>query len=1125
MKRIKLLIYFSYFFCLSSIAHTYAANISNIIKDHSFCPAPVINTFSPASGPENTLITINGSNFNTAASVFIDGISASFSIVDDNQITAIVPAGTADSSNISIVSSGGCTGIAATEFTVLTSDCNTADIYISEIYDANSGDYAVIELYNPTSSPVIIDNIYVIERFGDVGNTTPNNIFNNITGTIPPMDTFIIQMGSGTNCSPLDVDFNIPTGINDNDEFKLYKNGVLIDIVNSPDERGYTVIRNADAPIPQTTYDSSNWSINSSENCSNLDSHTADPIDDNIPEIIDPITQTICENGSVTFTTSLNNSIFQYQWKVLNASGNWINVPNTSPYSNPQNSWLDITNAPLSFNGNQYYCEVTYSSCPLITNAAQLIIENPTVDTLSDQSVCSEYILPSLTEGNYFTGTNGTGTQLNAGDTISTSQIIYIFNEIGTAPNTCSNESNFEVNITGAPNVDTLANQTVCSEYTLPTLTDGSYFTGPNGTGSPLNTGDVITTTQTIYIYNETGTAPNTCVNESSFEVTVSGTPIVDTLSDQTECASYTLPSLTNGNYFTGTNGTGTPLNAGDIISNSQTIYIFVEIGTAPDTCSNESSFEVNITGAPNVDTLANQTVCSEYTLPTLTDGSYFTGPNGTGSPLNAGDVITTTQTIYIYNETGTAPNTCANESSFEVTVSGTPIVDTLSDQTECASYTLPSLTNGNYFTGTNGTGTPLNTGDIISNSQTIYIFVEIGTAPDTCSNESSFEVNITGAPNVDTLANQTVCSEYTLPTLTDGNYFTGPNGTGSPLNAGDVITTTQTIYIYNETGTALNTCANESSFEVTVSGTPIVDIFSDQTECASYTLPSLTNGNYFTGTNGTGTPLNAGDIISNSQTIYIFVEIGTAPDTCSNESSFDVNLTGAPNVDTLANQTVCSEYTLPTLTDGEYFTGPNGTGSLLNAGDVITTTQTIYIYNETGTAPNTCANESSFEVTVNDAFDFTLDVSNISITNNTVTVTISDLSIDYVYAVDSSNMQSSNIFTNLSEGIHTLYVSDANNCVIKSLSFEIEFDLFIPVFFTPNNDTYNDYWTVIDRNHIVKEILIFNRYGKLIKQLIPSNYSWDGYYNGKMLESNDFWYLITLLNGEELRGHFALKH
>ncbi|MBU2920917.1 T9SS type B sorting domain-containing protein [Winogradskyella psychrotolerans] len=903
MTRINLLIHYTYVLSLFFITNAYAIMGSDAITDNNFCPAPIINTFTPSSGPENTLITISGSNFNATASVSIDGVNTTFTIINDNQITAIIPAGISDTSSFSIVSNGGCTGTSAADFTLITSDCEPADIYISEIFDANSGDYAVIELYNPTNAPVVLDNIYVIERYGDVGNPTPNNVFNNITGTIPPLDTFIIQMGSGNDCSPLDVDFNIPTGINDNDEFKLFKNGNLIDIVNAPDERGYTVVRNADAPLPQTTYDSSDWSIQSSENCSDLGSHTADPITNNIPNIIDPITQTICENGSVTFTTSLNNSIFQYQWKVLDSSGNWINVPNASPYSDPQNSWLDITNAPLSFNGNQYYCEVTYNSCLLITNAALLIIDSPAVDTLSNQTTCSNYTLPTLTNGNYFTGTNGTGTQLNAGDVISTNQTIYIYNEIGTAPNTCSNESSFEVTITGAPDIDTIANQDLCSGYTLPTLT--------------------------------------------------------------------------NGNYFTGSNGTGTPLNAGDVISTSQTIYIYNEIGIAPNTCSNESSFEVTITGAPDIDTITNQDVCSGYTLPTLTNGNYFTSSNGTGTPLNAGDIISTSQTIYIYNEIGIAPNTCSNESSFDVTVSGTPDIDTLSNQSECGSFTLPTLTNGNYYTEPNGTGTPLNAGDTISTSQTIYIYVEIGTAPDTCNNESSFDITITGAPNVDTLANQTICSEFILP--------------------------------------------------------------------------ALSNGNYFTGTNGTGTQRNAGDIITNSQTLYI--------------------------------------------------------------------------YNDIGTAPNTCSNESSFDITINDAVDFTLDEFNIFINEGTLTVNMTDTSLDYEYAIDGNDFQISNIFNNLTTGLHLLYVQDRSGCVLKTLSFEIEEDLFIPVFFTPNNDTTNDFWTVIDRNSIVKEILIFNRYGKLIKQLIPSQYSWDGYYNGELLESNDFWYLITLKNGKELRGHFALKH
>ncbi|QNK78915.1 T9SS type B sorting domain-containing protein [Winogradskyella sp. PAMC22761] len=903
MKRINLLINCIYALCLFFTTTAHASIDKKALEENTFCPAPIINTFNPTTGPESTLITINGSNFNDANTVSINGISTTFTIIDDSQITAIIPTGASSSSNISILSNGGCTGNSSSDFTVLESDCTTAEIYISEIYDAFSGSYAIIELYNPTNSPVIIDNTYVILRYGDIGNATPNNTFDQITGTIPPLSTFVIQMGSGSECSPLSVDFYITTGINDNDEFELLKNGVLIDVVNSPNERGYTVIRNADAPIPQTTYDINDWSINSNENCSDLGSHTADPIPDNTPMITHPTSQTICENGTATFLTTEDSGTATFQWKTLNISGNWVNLSNNGTYSGTQTNTLTVANSPATLDGSQYYCEIITTSCTLITNAAQLIIDAPEVDTIANQTVCSEYILPTLTNGNYFTATNGGGTQLNPGASITTSQTIYIYNEIGTAPNNCDNESSFTVAVSGTPNVDTITNQTVCSEYILPTLTNGNYFTATNGGGTQLNPGASITTSQTIYIYNEIGTAPNNCDNESSFTVTVSGTP--------------------------------------------------------------------------NVDTITNQTVCAEYVLPTLTNGNYFTATNGNGTQLNSGDAITTSQTIYIYNEIGTAPNNCDNESSFTVTISSTP--------------------------------------------------------------------------NVDTLSNQTVCSEYILPALTDGNYFTGTNGTGTPLFDGDTISTSQTIYIYNEVGTAPNNCSNQSSFSVTISSTLNVDTMPDQIACSKYILPELTNGNYFTGTNGTGSPLYANNTISASQTIYI--------------------------------------------------------------------------YNEIGTAPNICSNESSFYVTVNDAIDFTLDQSNISISNATLIVTMLDQSIDYNYAVDYSNIQTSNIFSDLSQGSHTLYVTGENSCIIKSLSFEIESELFIPLFFTPNGDRMNDSWTVIDKNNMVEKILIFNRYGKLLKQLIPSNYSWDGFYNGHLLESNDYWYLITLKNSKEIKGHFALKH
>ncbi|WP_417195575.1 T9SS type B sorting domain-containing protein [Bizionia sp.] len=1055
MKQPKL---FPFFLCLLFISKCSFAlinvNYSNTESRYNNpCPAPVISDFSPTSGPENTLITINGSNFNNAVDVSFNGVTAAFTIINDNQITVFAASALNTSATISITSSGGCVGNSTTDFAFIQPNCaDTGDIYISEIYDAFSGSYAVIELYNPTSTPIVLDGVYVIDRYGNIGDPTPSHTYA-MLGTIAPLDTYIILLGSGSDCPALVADFTVGTGINDNDEFKLLKNGTVIDVVEAPNERGYSIVRNADAVVPNNTFVPSDWVTDLNETCTNLGSHTADPITTTtIPVITQPDWQTICENENASFTVSVATGTYTYQWKVLNSSGAWVNVVNNATYSGATTNTLSLNNVPISFNNNQYYCEMTSATCNLVTDAAHLFVSNPAVDTISNQTVCDSYVLPTLTNGSYFTGSNGTGTTLIAGQTITISQTIYIYNESGTAPNICSNESSFLVTIVGSPPVDIATNQTACTEYILPTLTNGNYYTSPNGMGTLLNSGESILTTQTIYIYAEAGTAPNICSNESSFTVTITSNPPVDNLSDQT--------------------------------------------------------------------------VCTDFTLPTLTNGMYYTGTNGTGIMLNAGETISTTQTIFIYNEIGTAPNTCSNESSFTITISGTPTVDTISDYTGCSSYTLPTLTHGTYYTGTNGTGTMLNVGETISTTQTIYIYNEIGTAPNTCSNESSFTVTISGAPLVDTIADQNVCTDYVLPTLVNGNYFTGTNGTGTMLNSTQVISTTQTIYIYNESGTAPNICTNESSFIVSIVGTPPVDILTNQTDCTEYILPTLSNGNYYTGTNGTGTMLNAGETISTTQTIYVYNEIGTAPNTCSNESSFMVTISGAPLVDTLADQDVCTDYTLPTLVNGNYFTETNGTGTPLFAGETISATQTIFIYNESGAAPNTCSNESSFTITIFPSMDFVLTENNLQIHENTVNVVMTNTSISYEYAIDNGSFQSSPLFSGLSNGTHTLYVQDINGCVLKSIQFEIEtaVSIHIPLFFTPNNDGENDVWQITDTQNTIKEIYVYDRYGKLLKQIPLQSKSWDGLYRGYPKESNDYWYVITLRTGEQLNGHFTLK-
>ena len=55
--------------------------------------APVIDNFSPRSGPVGTSVTIDGNHFTGATSVTFNGRGAQFSVVNDDRITATVPSG------------------------------------------------------------------------------------------------------------------------------------------------------------------------------------------------------------------------------------------------------------------------------------------------------------------------------------------------------------------------------------------------------------------------------------------------------------------------------------------------------------------------------------------------------------------------------------------------------------------------------------------------------------------------------------------------------------------------------------------------------------------------------------------------------------------------------------------------------------------------------------------------------------------------------------------------------------------------------------------------------------------------------------------------------------------------
>lgn len=589
--------------------------------------------------------------------------------------------------------------------------------------------------------------------------------------------------------------------------------------------------------------------------------------------------------------------------------------------------------------------DVSNPSCFDLVNFTVIVSPQPLADDIADVIECSSYILPAITNGNYYTGPNGTGILLHAGDTIDTGGTYYIFSS-PVAPNNCTNENTFTLTF-----IDelTFAN-TGCGEYIITGTPAGNFFTGPSGTGNVLPPGTILTTDQTIYFY---AVINNVVCRDDALPITILPLPLVDDPADVVTCNSYILPALTNGNYFTGSEGSGAPLNAGDVLNISQDIYVFADDGT----CTDENIFRVDI-----VDTSIYQTIssCGSYTLPAIPFGNYYDLPFGGGTIIPAGTVIMSSQTVYYYAATTTTPN-CTDNLSYSITINPLPLVDTPTDRLECQNYTLPILTNGNYFTDTNGGGTPLNAGDIITSTQPIYIY----TAGGGCTNEHVFQVEIRPLPLVDSFTDVFTCTDFTLPTLTNGTFYTAtdiPHGSGTVITAGTVISTTQTIYIYNEWND-FTACSNETIFTVEAGGVE-VGTFSDINECDSYTLPALTVGNYYSLPNGQGPIIPVGTALITSQTVYVYAIVGTRL-TCSDEDDFIVTISTTPILTGQADVEACGSYTLPPLPLGNYFSGPNGTGTAYFAGQNISTSQLpMYIFTASPTNPN-CFDQDDFNITI----------------------------------------------------------------------------------------------------------------------------------------------------------------
>lgn len=251
------------------------------------------------------------------------------------------------------------------------------------------------------------------------------------------------------------------------------------------------------------------------------------------------------------------------------------------------------------------------------------------------------------------------------------------------------------------------------------------------------------------------------------------------------------------------------------------------------------------------------------------------------------------------------------------------------------------------------------------------------------------------------------------------------------------------------------------------------------------------TQANAQTGIN----PIAASQIITSAGgTFYVRFQSTTG---CPNTAVLTINLKTPKKSGKLKDLIICSDEKI--LLDA----GPGFSSYLWSNG---ATTQTIIAsagdyYVDLGF--NGCV----YRQHVNVATAQAPAISRIEVTGTTATVYVTGGTPPYRYSLNGFDYQSSNIFTGLSRGIHTVYVLGSDGCRHVSKEFLV-INLINTI--TPNGDGINDvlnYSELKIKQNVVIEVA--DRYGASVYKSTDKNYIWDGKSNGRSLPTGTYWYVI----------------
>jgi gliding motility-associated-like protein len=836
---------------------------------------------------------------------------------------------------------------------------------------------------------------------------------------------------------------------------------------------------------------------------------------------------------------------------------------------------ITISGIPTSTTGSPFSYSVSTigGSCGTATLGGTITVNsNPTLVLISsvastNQSICiNTSINPiSYTFGGSATGINVTGLPTGVNSIVSGNTVTIS----GTPTTTTGSPFNYTVTTSGGscgttslsgtitvnPSV-TLAltsaisttNQIVCTNTTIIPInyTIGNGATGYTITGLPTGinhtiSGNVVTISGiptgiigTPYTYTITTNGGCSSQNSSGILTLTNGTIPVFT-QVLPICAGATTSPLptTSNNGITGTwspafNNTTTDTytftpNSGQCTSNTQ-----MTIQITPSPTITNVAFSANIcSGSPTDIVITSDVLNTTYswsaTISNIT-GTYVTS----GDETNINQIATLTDSENIGTITMVIiprANGCDGIPSnpITITVNPNPVIEsvTVADSSVCSAtnatnnvhvdivgnisgitYTWTAITNGVNVVGgvTSGTITTTSTTaaidlQVITSNLLVAgtIYFEVSAVRNGCPGNTLQSGVVTVSPNPGLPISspiKTICSgnnsdlivdvspliaetELTWEVLTVVNVSGANPGTGiAPVTINDALTATTYAqgYVIYRVRSSLGECrGGYTDYRVNVNPAP---------------LPVLTDGNICITVNGE---------------VYQTYTLNTGLNDADYDFEwFDTNGVIIPGA--TSSTLVVDEAGTYSVIATNWLTGCSSDPLLASATAIVTETMPA----------------TSMTIIQSEYFS----------NNATITVNVTGGSGTLMYSLDEGPLQSSNVYTGVSAGEHLVTVVDTEECTFMTQIVTI---IDYPNYFTPNGDGINDTWNISGLNQPDAMLYIFDRYGKLLKQLSATDESdgWDGTYNQELLPSTDYWFSLDYTeNGvaKQFKAHFTMK-